>query len=135
MADPAEPPPKPQSSKKRDVLDNLIATLNDNHYHDRAPDREASGDGVGQEAPLDDVDLMSKASKRCLFKSQETPEAAPYTEDQTAGTPSFLTPKTLKGVVGDGMAVTIALRKKKERKSLIRKGRAPPASRLLRSMS
>jgi hypothetical protein len=89
MADPADPPPKPHFIKKRDPID-------DDH-HDHAPDLEAPGDDVDHEAPSDDVDIMSKASKLRLFKSHEMPEAAPYTEDQTAGRPSFLTRTHSKG--------------------------------------
>jgi hypothetical protein len=69
MADPTEPPLELHFSNKQDALDEFITELDDDHYHDHAPDHEAPGDDVNHEAPGDDVDLMSKASKRHLFKS------------------------------------------------------------------
>jgi hypothetical protein len=97
MANPADPPPEPHFIKKRDPINDFIARLDDDDHHDHAPDLEAPGDDVDHEAPSDDMDLMSKASKLRLFKSHETPEAAPYTEDQTVGRPSFLTRSHSKG--------------------------------------
>jgi hypothetical protein len=112
-------------SNKRDVLDDFTTNLEDDHYHDHAPDNEAMGDDMDHEAPSDNVDLMSKAIKRHLFKSQEMPKAAAYTEDQTTRRASFFTPNTLKGEVGEGMAATMAPRKNKERKRPGKKGSQP----------
>jgi hypothetical protein len=114
MANPAEPPLEPHFSKKQYALDDFIIDLDDNHHHDHTPNHEASSG---------EVDLMSKASKRRLFKSRETPEVAPYTGDQTAGRPSFLTTNTLKWVVGDGIVATTTPRKKNKRKRPDKKGK------------
>jgi hypothetical protein len=119
---PVEPPLEPHFSNKRDVLNDFITNLEDDHYHDHAPDNEAPGDDMDHEAPSDNVDLISKAIKCRLFKSQETLEADAYTDDQTARRASFLTPNTLKWVVGEGMAATTAPRKNKECKRPSEKG-------------